>query len=71
MDYVVLCSTVTQCKPMLERFLKENEIPDSCVVWNMIPYRVTLSPEEFAWFVPQCLFDRWSKGREFQIVYRT
>ena len=70
MDYVVLCATTARCRPLLEQFLKENKIPDSNVVWNMIPYRVTLSETEFAWFVPQCLFDRWSKGREFQVVYQ-
>ena len=70
MDYVVLCANTARCKPLLEQFLKENKIPDSNVVWNMIPYRVTLNENEFAWFVPQCLFERWSRGREFQVVYQ-
>lgn len=69
MDYVVLCDTTTQCKPLLKQFLKENNIPESCVVWNMLPYRVTLNETEYAWFVPKCLFERWSRGREFQIVF--
>lgn len=70
MDYVVLCETTARCRPLLEQFLKENKIPDSNVVWNMIPYRVSLNETEFAWFVPKCLFERWSRGREFQVVYQ-
>lgn len=69
MDYVVLCSTTEKCRPTLEQFLKENNIPDSAVVWNMIPYRVTLNETEFAWFVPKRIFERWSRGREYQIVH--
>ena len=71
MDYVVLCETTAQCRPLLEQFLRENQIPKSNVAWNIIPYRVTLNETEFAWFVPKCLFERWSRGREFQVVYQS
>ena len=70
MDYVILCENTAQCKPILEQFLKENKIDDNKVIWNLIPYRVELNEDDHAWVVPQCLFERWSRGREFEIVYQ-
>ena len=70
MDYVVLCNKVSDCKPLLLQFLRENKLDQSAVNPTLFPYRVNLSDEEQAWFVPKSFFDRWSKGREYQIVCR-
>lgn len=68
MDYVILCSDTAKCRPILQQFLKENNIENNKVTWNMIPYRVELTQDDCAWVVPQCLFERWSRGREIEVV---
>ena len=70
MDYVIICTNTAQCRPILQQFIKENNITDSQVTWTTIPYRVQLTDEDNAWVVPQCLFDRWSRGREVEVVYQ-
>lgn len=70
MDNVVLCNDVASCRPLLEQFLVDNNLDRSLVHPTIFPYRVTLSDEELAWFIPKSFFNLWSRNREYQIVYR-
>lgn len=68
MDYAIVCSSTAQCYSVLQQFCLENNIEHDKVTWNTIPYRVRLTDADCAWVIPQCLFDRWSRGREFEVV---
>lgn len=69
MDYAIVCSTTPQCKPILQQFIGENNIDESKVHWGLIPYRVDVSADDRVWVIPADFFNRWSHGREYEVIF--
>ena len=69
MEYVIVCSATSKCKPILQQFIGENRIDESKVHKGLIPYRIDVSEEDHVWVVPVDVYNQWFRFYEHSVIF--